>query len=1176
MADINRLLTAVEKSQSEIGHVKDHLEDVIKRMDNLKDDLVKNVESSLAIQKEKSHTVTLNSGIVETALEKISQDMSKFKAMVRDAAAAQEETRQQKASLVKKKIGHDDKSRSLFERAGGDRKLEAVVANFYDKAVAEPRTRAYFEKNTRKVKHLKQKIQAFLAAMLGGPYTYDTTTLKPAHYYLNVTDLHFDCVVELFVQAFNDVGVHPAVTEEAGNLLGKTRRQITTGYIVRTELARRSNEGGLDALYEKLIGEHDDLVPFIERLMDIFSLDQRIVWAFEDKDIEAMQEGLLYYLTDVLGGPLTYKGKSLSAIHRSLDLNDYHFDAFLMDVEKALSSLGVDDDTVDEIIVILEPQRASVLSGQKRRVETGARIIDGKNLLERLGGEMAVEAVVDTLYGALILDPRVKFFFLLDASRMRQIKTRMTQLLVGACGGPRLYDIAKLKPAHFHHNITDYHFDAVCENLRVSCEVTDIPSAFIDELLETVVKFRQQITSGCTIRLEIAHRKTESAGTDSLYSQLGMKDGIVVFVDKLFKRLHADQRIAYFFAGSKTEVIKEKLSLYLDQIFGGVDEYTGRDIAQVHSLIQISDFHFDCFIHACAQSFAESGLDEDSTDECVVLLEANRASVVNSNRRDHDVRKMLALANKKTLFEILGGESSITGVVDKVYEMAVLDSRLRSFFEKNKAKIQSIKKKMSQYVCGLVGGPVKYDEADLQPAHYAINITNYHFDSILELFRICLIGDNVERSVVRDFIKTLHPVRRLVTTGFTLRTELAKRNLEHGRDQLFRKLGESEGILALIDKLFGILFTDPRVKDFFADKEETKVKAIKKGITTVLVETWGGPKAYQGREIANIHREVGLNDYHFDAFLADLQKALMGGGADEQLIDEVIVTVEPLRQGVLSRKENDATQLAHKDGALVERLGGDLNLESMVENLYEKCQEDTRIKYFFDKGKSKVRQVRMKMYQLLSGLFGGPVQYDIENLKPAHYAMNIKDYHFDTVLELAQEVMSSMDLNADAIDDALQIMNMVRSGITTGSSVRTEMARRQGQIDGHDFLFTALGGPDGTDHFVVRLFEVIGLDRRLNMFFDGDKVKAMKSALVDYMTMVFGGPAGYVGRPLEEIHAVLSINDFHFDCFLNDAQKALRDLGMEQDVVDYVLVTMDSQRPKVLKHFYEERGIVYA
>lgn len=35
--------------------------------------------------------------------------------------------------------------------------------------------------------------------------------------------------------------------------------------------------------------------------------------------------------------------------------------------------------------------------------------------------------------------------------------------------------------------------------------------------------------------------------------------------------------------------------------------------------------------------------------------------------------------------------------------------------------------------------------------------------------------------------------------------------------------------------------------------------------------------------------------------------------------------------------------------------------------------------------------------QFLSGLMGGPVLYDEENIKPAHYHMNITDYHFDAV-----------------------------------------------------------------------------------------------------------------------------------------------------------------------------------
>lgn len=58
-------------------------------------------------------------------------------------------------------------------------------------------------------------------------------------------------------------------------------------------------------------------------------------------------------------------------------------------------------------------------------------------------------------------------------------------------------------------------------------------------------------------------------------------------------------------------------------------------------------------VTSCSPSVADSM----GTSSGVVLLEASRASIINSNARDHDVRKMLTLANKKTLFEILGGET---------------------------------------------------------------------------------------------------------------------------------------------------------------------------------------------------------------------------------------------------------------------------------------------------------------------------------------------------------------------------------------------------------------------------------------------------------------------------------------------------------------------------------------
>lgn len=52
--------------------------------------------------------------------------------------------------------------------------------------------------------------------------------------------------------------------------------------------------------------------------------------------------------------------------------------------------------------------------------------------------------------------------------------------------------------------------------------------------------------------------------------------------------------------------------------------------------------------------------------------------------------------------------------MDTAYDKALVDDRLRFYFEKNKAKVASIKKKMTQFVSTLTGGPAGYDIADLK------------------------------------------------------------------------------------------------------------------------------------------------------------------------------------------------------------------------------------------------------------------------------------------------------------------------------------------------------------------------------------------------------------------------------------------------------------------------------
>ncbi|KAF4669067.1 hypothetical protein FOL47_002717, partial [Perkinsus chesapeaki] len=1175
MADIVGLITNVERAHNDLQQLRTKMASVTGKLEAIKQQVGPTAGGGA------DGTTPINAHYVQSELSRARETLDRFMTMVReqaekqDATSADDELIEAEATmetLRKKMTGTDDKTRPLIERLGGDTAIETCVKLAYAQAMKDPRTKAYFYKNKRKMTSIKKKMHQYLAGAFGGASTYDEEDLKNAHYQLNITDFHFDAVAEMFHETFVATGAHANAVRDAMKVLAATRKDITTGCTVRMELARRSTEKGLDALFRRL-GEEAGIVEFVDRLYDLLVGDKRVLPYFEGKDVWAIKQKQLVYITFLLGGPKAYQGRDLAEIHEGLGIDDYGFDCFTMNCEKALAAMGVDEDTIDEIIVTIEPLRDEVLN-RKRGLRAETKIVDGQSILQRIGGEMNLEAVVETMFSGCVVDPRVKYFFTKEPGKLGGIQAKLVQLLTGLMGGPKTYDYARLRPAHYNLNITDYQFDAVVENLQVACSMMEVSDVVIADITEVISTLRSYITCGCVVRYEIARKKTEAAGTEGLFNQLGQDEGITKFMDFLYDLVTQDDRIKHFFQGAKLDAVKESQSVYFKELFGSSTHYTGRDIPSIHSLIQISDFHFDSFLDSAKIALAKLGMDTDTIDDCIVLMESARKKVVNPELMNHDVKKAMELANKKPLYDRLGGEYTITKLMESTYDKALEDDRLRFYFEKNKAKVTSIKKKMTQFVSGLTGGPSGYDIHDLKPAHYSMNISNFHFDTMLGLLAQTIIEDlKVEKPVARELMSLLQPVRADITTGYTVRSEMARKNIEKGLDHLFERMGARDGILKLLDSLYQLVAGDPRIKDFFGDGALEK---IREGQTIVLVELFGGPKVYNGRDLAEIHKNLNVTDYHFDCFCADFQKAMMGLGMDENLIDEVLITMEPLRLTILGRDGNEAAlaaQMKVKDGkSVMERLGGDMNLEALVESMFDKAMTDDRIKFFLDKGKAKVRNLKQKMYQFMSGAFGGPKQYDPAAIKPAHYNMNITDFHVDAMLDCFSDTCQEMDIDPDTIDDAIMVMNSVRSDITTGFALRRELAQKRDGQDGEDQLFARLGGLEGVEEFVTRLYECVERDRRINQFFTGAKLKAIKQAQTDYIIKALGGPSDYTGRSLEEIHAVLAITDYHLDCFLQLVSRALRDCGQDQETVDEVVVKLGSLRGSILKAYYAKMG----
>lgn len=94
---------------------------------------------------------------------------------------------------------------SLFERIGGAPAVDAAVDIFYRKVLTDDRISHFFDSVDMDAQIAKQK--AFLTMAFGGPNSYSGKDMREAHKHMNLTEEHFNAVVENLAATLTELGV---------------------------------------------------------------------------------------------------------------------------------------------------------------------------------------------------------------------------------------------------------------------------------------------------------------------------------------------------------------------------------------------------------------------------------------------------------------------------------------------------------------------------------------------------------------------------------------------------------------------------------------------------------------------------------------------------------------------------------------------------------------------------------------------------------------------------------------------------------------------------------------------------------------------------------------------------------------------------------------------------------
>src|SRR5262249_41300111 len=112
-----------------------------------------------------------------------------------------------------------------------------------------------------------------------------------------------------------------------------------------------------------------------------------------------------------------------------------------------------------------------------------------------------------------------------------------------------------------------------------------------------------------------------------------------------------------------------------------------------------------------------------------------------------------AVAQKKSLYDRLGGKDAIKAVVDEFVTITAGDARINKKFAKT--NIDRLKFELNEQICAVTGGPCKYTGLDMKTAHKNMGVTEGEFSALVENLVKALDKFNVGATEKGELLKIL-------------------------------------------------------------------------------------------------------------------------------------------------------------------------------------------------------------------------------------------------------------------------------------------------------------------------------------------------------------------------------------------------------------------------------------
>jgi hemoglobin len=115
---------------------------------------------------------------------------------------------------------------------------------------------------------------------------------------------------------------------------------------------------------------------------------------------------------------------------------------------------------------------------------------------------------------------------------------------------------------------------------------------------------------------------------DTLYDRLGGEEAIAAVVDEFYDRVLADDDLVDYFTDTDTDALRDHQTAFISHATGGPVAYDGRDMADAHRGLDITDEDFDRVAVHLQEALAAVDVAEDDIDAVLDEVAALKPAIV--------------------------------------------------------------------------------------------------------------------------------------------------------------------------------------------------------------------------------------------------------------------------------------------------------------------------------------------------------------------------------------------------------------------------------------------------------------------------------------------------------------------------------------------------------------------